>query len=180
VRKFTAQLITITITFLPLSFVRSLNAQSQQTSISNKEKKAQQEVIRQVETLRLQKGLPRLSEIEDRHLREDACESAKRGKGTGLFFLPGSKNVMVPSGIFGDVGNLSTISYMASDPSQPSTELSNWAALSSYQGSEPHRFGVGVCFANTPQYPEGTYWVDVGYYMSGFKTFLYRVTFMWD
>src|SRR5579863_2084318 len=78
---------------------------------------------------------------------------------------PGSTNLMVPSGIFGDVGNLSTISYMASDPSQPSPELQSWATLKSFQTRDAHRFGVGVCFVNTSPYPEGTYWIDVGYYM---------------
>lgn len=176
-----AQLMTI-VTLLLLSSVSPLKAQltgTQQSSIPNKEKKAQQEVIKLVEVLRQQKGLPRLSEIEDRHLREDACESAKRGKGRGLFYFPpGSTNLIVPDGILGDVGNLSTISYMALDPSQPSPELQTWATLSSYQASEPHRFGVGVCFVSTPQYPEGTYWIDVGYYMGAIKTFFYR--FVWD
>ena len=178
-----AQFIT-TLALLFLSSVNALAAQStgtQQTSISDKEKKAQQEVIKLVETLRQQKGLPKLSRFGDPRLREDACESAKRGEGRGIFYFPpGSANRVVPDGIFGDVGNLSTISYMALNPSQPSSELLNWATLSSYEAREPHRFGVGVCFVTTPQYPEGMYWIDVGYYMSAIKTFLYRVTFMWD
>jgi hypothetical protein len=176
--KLIAQLIIVT---LLLSSVSSLKAQSQQASSSNKEKKAQQEVIKLVETFRQEKGLPKLSEIQDRHLREDACESAKRGKGTGLFYFPpGSPNLMVPSGISGDVGNLSTISYVTSDPSQPSPELQSWATLNSFQTRDAHRIGVGVCFVTTPQYPDGTHWIDVGYYMGAIKTFLYRVTFMWD
>ena|ERR1700739_799674 len=99
----------------------------------------------------------------------------------GLFYLPpGSTNLIVPDGIFGDVGNLSTLSYMALDPCQPSPELQTWATLTSYQSRDAHRFGVRVCFVSTPQDPEGTYWIDVGYYMSTVKTFLFHVTFMWD
>lgn len=153
---------------------------AEQTSVSKaKERRAEEEVAELVETLRQQRGLPSLRRISDPHLREDACESAKRGKGRGLFYFPpGSTNLIVSEGILGDVGNLSTISYMALDPSQPSPELQTWATLSSYQASEPHRFGVGVCFVSTPQYPEGTYWIDVGYYMGAIKTFFYR--FVWD
>jgi hypothetical protein len=76
--------------------------------------------------------------------------------------------------------NLSTFSYMALDPCQPSPELQTWATLASYQSRDAHRFGVGVCFVSTPQDPEGTYWIDVGCYMSTVKTFLFHVTFMWD
>jgi hypothetical protein len=152
----------------------------QQTSISSKEKKAQQEVVTLVETLRQQNGLPNLRQINDPRLREDACESAKRGRGTGSLYPLGPTKIWIPSGLFGDVGNLSTFSYVASDPSQTSPDLQTWATQTTYWSGTPHRFAVGVCFVSTTEHPEGTYWIDVGYYMDAIKTFLYRVTFMWD
>ena len=145
------------------------------------ETKAEESVARLLEALRQQKGLPKLHRIHDPKLREDACESAKRGRGTGSVYLaPGTTNLMIPSGILGDVGNLSTFSYAASNPNQLSPELPMWATQPTYDSESPHRFGVGVCFVKTTEHPEGTYWIDVGYYMSAIKTFLYRVTFMWD
>jgi hypothetical protein len=150
------------------------------TSIT-KETNAEEDVVILVEALRRQKGLPKLHRIRDPKLREDACESAKRGGGTGSVYLaPGTTNVMGPSGILGNVGNLSTFSYTASNPNQLSPELQMWATQTTYDSEGPHRFGVGVCFVKTTEHPEGTYWIDVGYYMSAIKTFLYRVTFMWD
>jgi hypothetical protein len=144
------------------------------------EKKAEESVAKLIESLRKQKGFSKLGLIHDAHLREDACESAKRGQGTGaLNSAPGGK-IWIPSGVFGDVGNLSTFSYQTSNPAEAPPDLQKWATLSDYWGREPKRFGVGVCFANTTAHLEGTYWIDVGYYMSAIKTFLYRVTFMWD
>lgn len=156
-------------------------AQTRPDSVSKgQEKKAEESVARLIESLRKQKGLSKLSLIDDAHLREDACGSAKRGRGTGaLNSAPGGK-IWIPSGVFGDVGNLSTFSYETSNPAEGPPDLQEWATLSDYWGSKPKRFGVGVCFAQTTAYPEGTYWIDVGYYMSAIKTFLYRVTFMWD
>jgi hypothetical protein len=153
-----------------------------QTSISKaKENKAKEDVVKLVETLRQQKGLPKLQQFDDPELRKDACESAKRGRGRGLIYLsPGTSNVMAPSGLFGDVGNLSTFSYMAEDPSQPSPELQIWATRTAYESRSPSRIAVGVCFSSTTEHADGAYWIDVGYYMSAIKTFLYRVTFMWD
>lgn len=144
------------------------------------EKKAEESVAKLIDSLRNKKGLSKLGPIHDAHLREDACESAKRGHGTGaLNSAPGGK-IWIPSGVFGDVGNLSTFSYQTSNPAEAPPDLQKWATLSDYWGREPKRFGVGVCFAKTTAHPEGTYWIDVGYYMSAIKTFLYRVTFMWD
>lgn len=156
-------------------------APSRPDSTSNaQENKAEESVANLAESLRQQKGLPNLTRIHDTHLREDACESAKRGHGTGaLNSAPGGR-ILIPSGVFGDVGNLSTFSYQTSNPAEAPPDLQKWATLSDYWGREPKRFGVGVCFAKTTAHPEGTYWIDVGYYMSAIKTFLYRVTFMWD
>ncbi len=140
---------------------------TEQASISQaKEKKAQENVIKLVETFRQQKGLPKLHQIDDPDLRKDACESAKRGSGMG--------------GPLGDVGNLATFTFMAEDPSQPSPELQSWATQTIYDSRIPHRIAVGVCSISTKEHPDGVYWIDVGYYMSAIKTFLYRVTFMWD
>ena len=154
---------------------------TEQSSISKaKETKAEQDTVKVLEALRQQKGLPKLRRIHDPRLREDACESAKRGRGTGSLYLPGTTNVMIPSGIFGDVGNLSTLSFTTANPNQLSPELQIWATQKTYNSRPPYRFDVGVCFVSTTEHPEGTYWIDIGYYMSAIKTFLYRVTFMWD
>jgi hypothetical protein len=149
------------------------------TSIA-KETNAGEDVVKLVEALRRQKGLPKLHRIYDPKLREDACESAKRGRGTGSLYLPGTTTLMVPSGILHDVGNLSRFSFTTANPNQLSPELQIWATQQTYDSEAPHRFGVGVCFASTTEHPEGTYWIDIGCYMSAIKTFLYRATFMWD
>jgi len=152
-----------------------------QGSISTaNEAKAEESITKLLEALRQQKGLPKLHRIHDPHLREDACESAKRGKGTGSLYFPGTTNLMMPSGISGDVGNLSTFSFTTVNPNQLSPELQTWATQQTYHWEAPHRFGVGVCFVYTTEHPEGTYWIDIGYYMSAIKIFFYRVTFMWD
>jgi hypothetical protein len=157
----------------------SQSGRAEQTSVSKaKEKKAEEEVAKLVETLRQQEGLPSLRRIGDPHLRENACESAKRGKGTGSLYPLGPTKIWIPSGILGDVGNLSTFSYMALDPSETSPELQTWATQATYFSSTPARFAVGACFASTTEHPEGTYWIDVGYYMGTIKTFFYR--FVWD
>ena len=154
---------------------------TEQDSISTaNETKAEESTTKLLEVLRQQKGLPKLHRIHDSHLREDACESAKRGKGTGSLYFPSTTNLMMPSGILGDVGNLSTFSFTTTNPNQLSPELQIWATQQTYNSEAPHRFGVGVCFVSTPEHPEGTYWIDIGYYMSAIKTFLYQVTFMWD
>ena len=154
---------------------------TEQSSISNvKEAKAEKDIVKVLEALRQQKGLPKLRRIHDPRLREDACESAKRGRGTGSLYFPGTTNLWIPSGIRGDVGNLSTFSYSTSNPNDLSPDLQLWATQTAYYSRVPHRFGVGVCFVSTTEHPEGTYWIDVGYYMSSIETFLYRVTFMWD
>jgi hypothetical protein len=154
---------------------------TEQSSTSNaKETKAEEDIVKGLEVVRRQKGLPKLHRIHDPRLREDACESAKRGGDTGSLYVPGTTNLMIPSGILGDVGNLSTFSFTTANPSQFSPELQIWATQQAYDSRPPHRFGVGICFVSTAEHPEGTYWIDIGYYMSAIKTFLYRVTFMWD
>ena len=78
---------------------------TEQSSISNvKEAKAEKDIVKVLEALRQQKGLPKLRRIHDPRLREDACESAKRGRGTGSLYFPGTTNLWIPSGILGDVG----------------------------------------------------------------------------
>lgn len=144
------------------------------------EKKAEESAAKLIESLRQRKGLPKLSRIHDARLREDACESAKHGHGTGGFHLAPGGKLWIPSGLFGDVGNLSTFSYQTSNPTEAPPDLQEWATLSDYWGRKPRRFGVGVCFVRTTAHPEGTYSIDIGYYMSAIKTFLYRVTGMWD
>ena len=154
---------------------------TQQSSALNAiETKAEEDIVKVLEATRQQKGLPRLRRIHDPRLREDACESAKRGRGTGSLYLPGTTKVMLPSGLLGDVGNLSTFSFTTANPNQLSPELQIWATQQTYYSEAPQRFGVGVCFVSTTEHPEGTYWIDIGYYMSAIKTFLYRATFMWD
>src|SRR6267378_3617083 len=88
-----------------------------------KEADAEKTIAKLVDALRQQKGLPKLHRIHDPHLREDACESAKRGKGTGSLYFPSTTNLMMPSGILGDVGNLSTFSFTTANPNQLSPEL---------------------------------------------------------
>jgi hypothetical protein len=173
------------LTFIFATLFMSPAAQAAQKTDQNsiataKEKKAEEEVLKLVETVRQQIGLPKLSQIHDSRLREDACESAKRGKGTGSLYPLGPTKIWIPSGVLGDVGNLSTFSYMVSDPSRTTPDLQTWATQTTYWGGIPHRFAVGVCFVTTTEHPEGTYWIDVGFYMGAIKTFLYRATFMWD
>src|SRR5580693_152766 len=61
------------------------------SSTSNvRETKAEQDIVKGLEVLRRQKGLPKLLRIHDPRLRVDACESAKRGRGTGSLYLPGT------------------------------------------------------------------------------------------
>ena len=104
------------------------------------EKKAEESVAKLIESLRKQKGLSKLGLIHDAHLREDACESAKRGQGTGaLNSAPGGK-IWIPSGVLGDVGNLSRFSYQTSNPAEAPPDLQKWATLSDYWGREPKRF----------------------------------------
>jgi hypothetical protein len=151
------------------------------SSTSNvRETKAEQDIVKGLEVLRRQKGLPKLLRIHDPRLRVDACESAKRGRGTGSLYLPGTTNLVIPSGIFGDVGNLSTFSFATTNPNQFSADLQIWATQEAYNSERPNRFGVGVCFVSTAEHPDGAYWIDIGYYMSAIKTFFYRVSFMWD
>jgi hypothetical protein len=158
---------------------QSTGSMGQDPKSKAKEGDAEEAVAKLVDALRQQKGLPKLHRIHNPHLREDACESAKHGRGRGLIsFSP--TDVMMPSGVFGDVGNLSTFSYTTPNPNELSPEFQRWATQTVFYSNTPHRFGVGVCFVSTTEHPEGTYWIDVGYYMSAIKTFLYRVTFMWD
>jgi hypothetical protein len=174
----------LSLTFiLAMVYVCPLRGQStgrtEQSSISNaKETKAEEDIVKGLEVLRRQKGLPKLRRIHDPRLRQDACESATRGRGTGSLYFPGTTNLMIPFGIFGDVGNLSTFSFKTADPSQFSPELQIWATRQAYCSQAPNRFGVGVRFVSTTEHPGGTYWIDIGYYMSAIKTFLYR--FIWD
>ena len=154
---------------------------TEQSSISKvKETKAEKDIVRVLGALRQQKGLPKLRRVYDPRLREDACESAKRGRGTGSLYFPGTTSLWIPSGILGDVGNLSRFSFTTANPDELSSEAQIWATQQTYDSEPPRRFGVGVCFVGTTEHPEGTYWIDIGYYMSAIKTFFYRVTFMWD
>jgi hypothetical protein len=133
--QFVLTLILAVASFGPL--VGQSGGRTDQTSRA-KEKKAEEDVVKLVETFRQAQGLPKLHRINDPHLREGACESAKRSSGTKLVHLaPGTTNVVVPSGIVGDVGNLSTFSYMAVDPSQPSVELKAWATQTAYDSRAP-------------------------------------------
>jgi hypothetical protein len=101
---------------------------TEKSSTSNaKEAKAEEDVVKDLDAFRRQRGLSKLHRIHDPRLREDACESAKRGRGTGSLYFPGTTNVMIPSGIFGDVGNLSRFSFTTANPSQFSLELQIWA-----------------------------------------------------
>src|SRR6266851_7208778 len=128
-----------------------------QGSISTaNEKKAEESIVNLLEALRQQKGLPKLHRIHDPHLREDACESAKRGRGTGSLYFPGTTDLWIPSGVFGDVGNISTFSFMTANPNQLSPESQVWATQQTYWGEAPRRFGVGVCFSSTAEHPAGT------------------------
>src|ERR1700730_6767933 len=135
---------------LAMASVGLLSGQStgrtEQSSTSNAKKtKAEEDIVNGLEVLRRQKGLPKLSRIHDPRLREDACESAKRGKGTGSLYFPSKTNVMtIPSGIFGDVGNLSRFSFTTANPNQLSPELQIWATQQTYWSEAPYRFGVGV------------------------------------
>jgi hypothetical protein len=169
------------VSFGPLGMAQSTGKTEENSTSTARETKAEEDTVKVLETLRRQKGLPKLRQIHDPRLREDACESAKRGKGTGSLYFPGTTKVMLmPAGIFGDVGNLSTISFTTANPKQFSPELEIWATQQTYFSNVPYRFGVGVCFVSSTEHPEGTYWIDIGYYMSAIKTLLYRVTFMWD
>ena len=158
---------------------QSTGSMGQSSKSKAKEADAEKTVAKLVDALRQQNGLPKLHRIYNPHLREDACESAKRGRGRGLIYFSPT-NVMMPSGVFGDVGNLSTFSYSTANPNEFPPDFQVWATQRDYYSRVPHRFGVGVCFSSTTEHPEGMYWIDVGYHMSAIKTFLYRVTFMWD
>jgi hypothetical protein len=172
--------LVLAMVFVGLFGGQSTGRTEQRSTPNAKETKAEEDIAKVSEALRQQKGLPKLRRIHDPRLREDACESAKRGRGTGSLYFPGTTNVMTPSGMFGDVGNLSTFSFTTAYPNQFSPELQIWATQRTYYSEAPHRFGVGVCFVSTTEHPEGTYWIDIGYYMGEIKAFLYRVTFMWE
>jgi hypothetical protein len=145
------------------------------------EKKLGKNIAALVEAVRQRNGLRKLPIIHDSKLRADACESAKgHKKGYGMSRDVRTGVVIYPFDRVDDVGNLSTFSYTTSNPGQLPDELQVWTTKPTYDAEAMHRLGVGVCFVRTSQNPEGIYGIDVGYYMGAVKTFLYRVTFMWD
>src|SRR5260221_12981621 len=99
-----------------------------------KEADAEKTIAKLVDALRQQKGLPKLHRIHDPHLREDACESAKRGRATGSLYFPGTTDLWIPSGISDDVGNISTFSFATANPNQLSPESQVWATQQTYGG----------------------------------------------
>jgi hypothetical protein len=141
-----------------------------QPPLSVKEKVAANAVANHVEKARKEGGLPKLRRISDHHLRQDACNRAKKvDKSSGQ-----SDGIGPPE----KVGMMSALWYSTLDPSQPPPELLKWAKGPEPQYSQPHRFGVGVCVVSTPEDPEERYWIDVGTYMSAIESLLNAPT--WD
>ena len=127
------------------------------------EKNAADTVALLVQHARKQGNLPELSRIEDPRLREDACARAKKDAtswqmGCGTFVK--------------DAAVLSCFSYSTPDPSQPVPELLAWATQ--HESRDPRRFAVGVCSLHSAQNPQERYWIEVGSYMSGTKSFFWR------
>ena len=140
----------------------SERAQGQQ-ALSATEKNAADAVAMLVQQTRQQAGLQELSRIDDPRLREDACARAKKEVtswqvGCGGFVQDGAV--------------LSCFSYSTPGPSQPVPELLQW--VTRQERGDPRRFAVGACFVNTPESPQGRYWIEVGLYMSATKSFFWR------
>lgn len=164
----------------PLRVVAS-GAPAKQTSISRvNERKLEKNIAGLVDAIRRRNGMRELRVIRDSKLQEDACESAKGDKQYGRTSADDAGIVVYPFDRVDDIGNLSTFSYTTSKPGELTHELQVWAIKPTYDDEALHRLGVGVCFVRTPQHPEGIYGINVGYYMGAVKTFLYRVTFMWE
>jgi hypothetical protein len=138
--------------------------------LSAKEKVAANAVAKFVENARTEGGLPKLRRISDRHLRQDACDRAKKGdKSSGQ-----STGIGPPE----KVGMLSAFWYSTPDPNQPPAELLKWAKSPEPQYSQPHRFAVSVCLVNTTPDSKERYWIDIGTYMSAIESLLNVPT--WD
>jgi hypothetical protein len=154
---------------------------AKQASVSQvNEKKLEKNIAGLVEAIRRQNGLREFGVIRDSKLRQDACESAKGDKEYGRSSADDAGIVVYPFDRVDDVGNLSTFSYTTSNPGQLPHELQVWTTKPTYDDEALHRLGVGVCFVRTLQHPDGVYGIDIGYYMGAAKTFLYRVTGMWE
>jgi hypothetical protein len=145
-----------------------------QPSAATKEKAAADAVARFVENTRKENGLPKLKRISDHHLRQDACDRAKKGD----TILGQSTGIGPPE----KVGMMSALWYSTLDPNQPPAELLKWAKGPEPQYSQPHRFAVSVCLVRAAEHSaerrEDRYWIDVGTYMSAFQSLLNAPT--WD
>lgn len=140
------------------------------------ETRVEEGIVKLVEAFRQQKGLPKLHRMHDSALHEDACNSAKQGQVTA-FRMPDGTIEFGFKSVLGDVGNLSTFTYTTTNPNQLSPELQKWVSQAQHDW-HPARFGVGVCLLSTSEHPEGTYWIDVGYYLSAIETFFAHL--YWD
>jgi hypothetical protein len=84
--------------------------------------------------------------VVEPQLREQACAMAQADKVTsgGLEALPGARAM---------------VSYNEGRPERLPPQLTDPA-----RGGSAKAFAVGACFAHTPSYPEGVYWIKVALY----------------
>jgi len=135
--------------------------------LSPEEEAAANVVARFVEQSRREKGLPKLRRISDHRLRRDACERAKKD----------DKTTGQADGFAGEkVGTISAFWYSTEDPTQVPPELVEFATTQKW--SEAHRFAVGICLLSASGEHHLRYWVDVGTYMTAFRSLLNVPT--WD
>jgi len=109
---------------------------------------AEKLVARQVKELRKQTGLPPLERETLGPVREEACALAARDT-VDASHQPAPRLR----------GALHTIAYSSADPERIPEQLRDEVAR-----QRPLSFSVGACFARSPSYPAGAYWVVVVFY----------------
>ena len=109
---------------------------------------AEKLVARQVKELREQAGLPPLERETLGPVREEACAMAARDT-VDASHRPAPRLR----------GTLHTVAYSSADPERIPEQLRDEVARQRSQS-----FSVGACFARTPSYPAGAYWVVVVFY----------------